>query len=192
MAAILRDIYAYTGEHDLPLCPHATLDDVSQKWQMKLHPTFKRKECHVTGRINLKTCNSETPLILKSGDAIAQSGNHCPLCLMTTAYTASTISDDVDYATHDDRCPDCRTSYGWQWYNRVYEGRRYSRLDFSMAKRGNFEKPTDKGWLNSLEITGPMDPRGDAQTKHLLWCDDRNCATFRKWGEVGRWVDKDD
>lgn len=140
-----------------------------------------------------RSCNSKEPLVLRSGDNTSnnQRASPCTLCLMSTAYAASVIPDDISHATHDDFCPFCDTLYVWSWHNMTVgtHGRYYS-LDLRMSRSGSFIKPTDDKWLNSLEITGPADPRGDPETKHLLWCDDCDCAKFRKWGEVRSWVSR--
>lgn len=185
-AEILRDLDAYAGKHGISLCPHATLDTAGQKRQMKLHPTVKCNRCYVTQSGKPRACNSETPLVLVSGGTITRSENHCPLCQMSTANTTRAISREKDYATHNDSCSECNARYSWMWFSFGQEtGNRHDSLWLSVSRSGSFNKPTDDKWLNSLEITGPVDPRGDPETNHLLWCDDRSCSTFRKWGEVG-------
>lgn len=101
--------------------------------------------------------------------------------------TRREVFEDVGRATHEDRYSIYNTSYEWPWFS--HTGWVYDSLTLNMTRSTRyFEHPTKATWLNGLDIAGPADPRGDPETQHLLWCDDRKCATFLSWAEVQRWA----
>lgn len=179
----------------MPLCPHAVLANskcASQPWQIQIQPAIKRRKCYIYGHINPITCNSKTPLALRTADITTQPGNHCPICLMTTSNMAAAISEDVEQTIHEDSCPDCRAQYEWRWFNHTRSSYRDVYLKLEAHRSGSFKSPTDDDWLNSLDVTGPVDPRRDPEAKHILWCDDSTCSTFRRWAEVRKWAGRPD
>lgn len=166
------------GETAAGLCPHASFKP--EKWQTQLQPHDKSVPCEISIIKDPGSEDSESPW-----------KNSCPLCEMTTTNDAPAIKSKSSQATHQNSCCQCNARYSWTWSSTRSFGCSLHSLKLKTTRQFTVSKPTDPEWLKNLDFKpkGATDPRGDTETKHLLWCDDE-FGTFLDWDAVAQWAHK--